>query len=209
MTTIIIYEDNEQLRKSMEMLLLTVPGYSVAGSFADANNAAEEVTRFQPDLVIMDIDMPGIKGTEAVAVVKKSRPETRIVMHTVFEDDNKLFASLCAGACGYILKKISPEKFLQYIEEALAGGSPFSPLIAQKILLTFQQKPVTANDYHLTDRELGVLQLLVKGYTYKAIAAELFIAMDTVRKHVTHIYEKLHVSCGNEAVALAIRQRII
>lgn len=209
MTTIIIYEDNEQLRKSMEMLLLTVPEYRVAGSFADANNAADEVTRVQPDLVIMDIDMPGIKGTEAVAIVKKTRPETRIVMHTVFEDDNKLFESLCSGACGYILKKISPEKFLQYIEEALTGGSPFSPLIAQKILSTFQQKPVASNDYHLTERELGVLQLLVKGYTYKAIAAELFISMDTVRKHVTHIYEKLHVSCGNEAVALAIRQRII
>jgi DNA-binding NarL/FixJ family response regulator len=129
-------------------------------------------------------------------------------MHTVFDEDDKLFMSLCAGANGYVLKKTSPEKFLQYVEEALQGGAPFSPQVAQKVLKTFQQQPA-GNAYLLSQREKEVLAYLVKGFTYKAISAELDIALDTVRKHIRHIYEKLHVSCGREAVALALRQKII
>jgi DNA-binding NarL/FixJ family response regulator len=210
MTRIIIYEDNDALRKSIQLLLLTQPGYETVGSFDNANRAEEEIRQLQPDLVIMDIDLPGRKGTEVVSTIKAKFPSVIVVMHTVFEEDEKLFASLCAGANGYILKKTSPDKFLQYISEALEGGAPFSPSIAQKILKTFQQQgPSMRSSYPLTDREKEVLAYLVKGYTYKAIAAELFISMDTVRKHVCHIYEKLHVSCGKEAVALAIRQRIV
>ena len=210
MTRIVIYEDNHPLRKSIQLLLLTQPGYEVVGSFENANNAGEEISQLHPDLVILDIDMPGRKGTEAVALIKEKFPLTIVVMHTVFEDDDKLFSSLCAGANGYVLKKTSPERFLQYISDALQGGAPFSPSIAQKILKTFQQPPQPLPDkYQLSQREKEVLIFLVKGYTYKAIAAELFIAMDTVRKHVRHIYDKLHVSCGKEAVALAIRQRLV
>ncbi|MDP4264840.1 MAG: response regulator transcription factor [Bacteroidota bacterium] len=210
MTRIIIYEDNHPLCKSIQLLLLTQPAYEVVGSFDNANNAEEEIKQLHPDLVILDIDLPGRKGTEVVAAIKKQFPPVIVVMHTVFEEDEKLFTSLCAGANGYILKKTSPDKFLQYISEALQGGAPFSPSIAQKILKTFQQPPQPlANNYQLSDREKEVLTYLIKGYTYKAIAAELFISMDTVRKHVCHIYEKLHVSCGKEAVALAIRQRLV
>jgi len=210
MTRIVIYEDNHPLRKSIQLLLLTQQGYEVVGSFDNANNAGEEIKQLHPDLVILDIDMPGRNGTEAVSLIKEKFPLTIVVMHTVFEDDDKLFSSLCAGANGYILKKTSPEKFLQYITDALQGGAPFSPSVAQKILKTFQQpsQPLP-NNYQLSDREKEVLVFLVKGYTYKAIAAELFISMDTVRKHVRHIYDKLHVSCGKEAVALAIRRRLV
>lgn len=210
MIKIIIYEDNHALRKSIELLLLTQPGYEIAGSFDNANNAEEEIKQLHPDLVILDIDLPGRKGTEVVAAIKEKFPSVIVVMHTVFEEDEKLFASLCAGANGYILKKTSPDRFLQYIDEALQGGAPFSPSIAQRILKTFQQpeQPLSEN-YKLSEREKEVLVFLVKGYTYKAIAAELSISMDTVRKHVCRIYDKLHVSCGKEAVALAIRQRLV
>jgi DNA-binding NarL/FixJ family response regulator len=210
MTRIVIYEDNHQLRKSIQLLLLTQPGYEVVGAFDNANNTEGEIKELQPDLVILDIDLPGRKGTEAVAAIKEKFPLVIVIMHTVFEDDDKLFTSLCAGANGYILKKTSPTRFLQYISEALHGGAPFSPSIAQKILKTFQQTPQpSVPQYQLSEREKEVLVLLVKGYTYKAIAAELFISLDTVRKHVCHIYDKLHVSCGKEAVALAIRQRLV
>jgi len=210
MTRIVIYEDNHPLRRSIELLLLTQPGYEVVGSFGNALHAEEETTRLQPHLVILDIDLPGRKGTDAVAAIREQCPFTLVVMHTVFEDDEKLFASVCAGASGYILKKTSPEKFLQYISEALQGGVPFSPVIAQKLLKTFQRPgPEIQHNYRLSEREMEALMLLVKGYTYKAIAAELGISLDTVRKHVGHIYDKLHVSCGKEAVALAIKQRLV
>lgn len=210
MTKIIIYEDNDQLRKSIGLLLLTQPGYEVLASFDNANDVPIDTRELKPDLVILDIDLPGRKGTEAVSIIKEILPTAIVIMHTVFEDDEKLFASLCAGANGYILKKTSPEKFLQYIDEALQGGAPFSPSIAQKVLKTFQQPSQQARpDYELSEREMQALLLLVKGYTYKAIAAELQISIDTVRKHVGSIYNKLHVSCGREAVALAIKQRLV
>jgi len=210
MTRIAIYEDNNTLRKSMELLLLTQERFEIAGSFDNANGIEKEIMDIIPDLVLLDIDLPGRKGTDAVSIICEALPLCIVIMHTVFEEEEKLFASLCAGANGYILKKTAPDKFLQYVEEALQGGAPFSPSIAQKVLKTFQQpKPAGKNLYQLSDRELQVLVLLVKGYTYKAIAAELTISLDTVRKHVGHIYDKLHVSCGTEAVALAVRQKLV
>lgn len=208
MVRIALYEDNEQLRKSIQLLLLTQTSYEVVGAFEHANEILGDINQLQPDLIILDIDMPGRKGTEAVSLVKEARPETMVVMHTVFEEDEKLFTSLCAGANGYILKKTAPEKFLQYIDEVVNGGAPFSPGIAQKVLKYFQAQQPTATDYHLTEREKQILQLLVKGYTYKAIGAELNIALDTSRKHIRHIYEKLHVSCGREAVVLALKHKL-
>jgi DNA-binding NarL/FixJ family response regulator len=208
MVRIAIYEDNEQLRKSIQLLLLTQTSYEVVGAFEHANDIVGDINQLQPDLIVLDIDMPGRKGTEAVRLVKEAIPETLVVMHTVFEEDEKLFTSLCAGANGYILKKTSPEKFLQYIDEVVNGGAPFSPGIAQKVLKYFQAQQQTATNYHLTEREKQILQLLVKGYTYKAIGAELNIALDTSRKHIRHIYEKLHVSCGREAVVLALKHKL-
>lgn len=208
MVHIAIYEDNEQLRKSIQLLLLTQTSYEVVGAFEHANDIVGDINQLQPDLIILDIDMPGRKGTEAVSLVKEAIPETLVVMHTVFEEDEKLFTSLCAGANGYILKKTSPEKFLFYIDEVVNGGAPFSPGIAQKVLKYFQAQQQTATEYHLTEREKQILQLLIKGYTYKAIGAELNIALDTSRKHIRHIYEKLHVSCGREAVVLALKHKL-
>ncbi len=208
MIRIVIYEDNDPLRKSIQLLLLTHANFEVVGTFGHANDIVGEMKQLYPDLVILDIDMPGRKGTEAVRLVKEVRPETLVIMHTVFEEEEKLFMSLCAGANGYILKKTAPEKFLQYIEEMVEGGAPFSPGIAQKVLKYFQQPITDVPDFHLTEREKQILQLLVKGYTYKAIGGELNIAMDTSRKHIRHIYEKLHVNCGRQAVALALKHKL-
>jgi len=209
MVRIVIYDDNEQLRKSMQLLLLSQPGYEVVAVFEHANEVVRDIEQLHPDLVILDIDMPGRKGTEAVGLIKETDPNCLVVMHTVFEEEENLFASLCAGANGYLLKKTAPERFLTYIEEVLAGGAPFSPGIAQKVLTFFQHHRPLQQNYNLTEREKQILQLLVKGYTYKAISAELSIALDTSRKHIRNIYEKLHVNCGREAVALALQNRIV
>ena len=208
MVRIVIYDDNEQLRKSMQLLLLSQPGYEVVAVFEHANEVVRDIEQLHPDLVILDIDMPGRKGTEAVGLIKETDPNCLVVMHTVFEEEENLFASLCAGANGYLLKKTAPERFLTYIEEVLAGGAPFSPGIAQKVLTFFQHHRPLQHTYNLTEREKQILQLLVKGYTYKAISAELSIALDTSRKHIRNIYEKLHVNCGREAVALALQHKL-
>lgn len=209
MVRIVIYDDNEQLRKSMQLLLLSQPVYEVVAVFEHANEVVRDIEQLHPDLVILDIDMPGRKGTEAVGLIKETDPSCLVVMHTVFEEEENLFASLCAGANGYLLKKTAPKRFLTYIEEVLAGGAPFSPGIAQKVLTFFQHHRPLQQNYNLTEREKQILQLLVKGYTYKAISAELSIALDTSRKHIRNIYEKLHVNCGREAVALALQHRIV
>jgi len=207
MKNIIIYEDNHSLRSSLELLLLTNNQYYVTATFSDANTLEKDILSYSPDLVILDIDMPGRKGTEVVHIIKKLNSNTKILMHTVFDESEKLFDCLCAGANGYVLKKSTPDKFLQYVEEVLDGGTAFSPTIAQKVLQSFMQ--TTENNYNLSDREKDVLRNLVNGYTYKGIANLLNISTNTIRKHVSSIYDKLHVSSGREAVTLAIHKKIV
>ena len=151
--------------------------------------------------------MPGHTGIEGVAMIKEANPLTAVIMYTVFEDDEKLFKCLCAGANGYLLKKTPPSKLFDAIQEVLNGGAPMSPAIAKKVLNTFQQKQ--NNKYNLTPRETEVLQLLNKGYTIKMIAAQLDIAFDTARSHLKNIYQKLHVNCGKEAIAKALNEKIV
>jgi len=207
MKNIIIYEDNHSLRSSLELLLLTNNQYYVTATFSDANTLEKDILSYSPDLVILDIDMPGRKGTEVVHIIKNLNSNTKILMHTVFDESEKLFDCLCAGANGYVLKKSTPDKFLQYVEEVLDGGTAFSPTIAQKVLQSFMQ--TTENNYNLSDREKDVLRNLVNGYTYKGIANLLNISTNTIRKHVSSIYDKLHVSSGREAVTLAIHKKIV
>jgi DNA-binding NarL/FixJ family response regulator len=156
----------------------------------------------------MDIDMPGKTGIDGVRMIKEARPETYVVMFTMFEDDDKLFRSLCAGANGYLLKKMSPDLLNEAIIEVMHGGAPMSPSIAKKVLHSFQQSTKII-DYALSKREIEILQLLIEGYPTKQIASELFIAFDTVRTHLKNIYTKLHVNCGKEAISKALRERII
>lgn len=205
--SIVLFEDNDRLRESLSYLLDSHEEYQVKGDFNNCNDAADITKRLQPDVVLMDIDMPGYSGIKGVEMVKETRPETAVIMYTVFEDDERLFQCLCAGANGYLLKKTAPVRLFDAIAEVLEGGAPMSPLIARKVLDSFRQK--AENKYNLSVRETEVLQLLIKGNSIKIIASELNIAFDTVRSHLKNIYQKLHVNCGKEAIAKALSEKII
>ncbi|MET0392216.1 MAG: response regulator transcription factor [Chitinophagaceae bacterium] len=208
---IVIFEDNERLRNLITDLLSSHERFDVCASFDNCNDAGAIVQTWLPDVVIMDIDMPGTSGIEGVRMIKDARPATQIIMHTVFEDDEKLFHCICNGANGYILKKSDPDKLVAAVEEVVQGGSPMSPTIARKMLLLFQNgfKKTSPLTYALSGREMELLQLLVKGFSNKMIAAECFISLDTVKSHLKNIYAKLHVNCGKEAVAKVLREKII
>jgi DNA-binding NarL/FixJ family response regulator len=209
MTNIVIFEDNERLRQSLKILLEGVEGYSVCGDYDNCDNAAAITDEQQPDVVIMDIDMPGVDGINGLRVIKERSPRTHIIMHTVFEDEDRLFKCLCFGANGYILKNTSFVSLLEAIDNVLHGGAPLSPSIAKKVLQSFQVTPSGRLQYNLSERETEVLKYLVKGYSYKMIANTCFISLDTVRGHIRNIYTKLHVNCGREAVAIALRDNIV
>lgn len=208
LTRIVIFEDNDRLRESLAVLLEHSADYVVVGHFNQCSQAKEITLMHEPDVVLMDIDMPGKSGIEGVALVKEARPETAVIMYTVFEDNEKLFECLCAGANGYLLKKTPPQKLFDAIQEVMMGGAPMSPQIAKKVLGSFHTR-TNKISYDLTNREAEVLQHLIKGYGTKQIAVELFISFDTVRSHLKNIYQKLHVNCGKEAIVKALRERIV
>ena len=204
---IVVFEDNDRLRESLAYLL-KMNGYDLVGDYNNCGDAANIARVYEPDVVLMDIDMPGKSGIEGVAHIKGARPKTAVIMYTVFEDDEKLFKCLCAGANGYLLKKTPPGRLFEAIQEVLDGGAPMSPTIARKVLSTFQTR-TELNQYHLSPREIEVLQWLIKGYSIKLIASEMNLAFDTVRSHLKNIYQKLHVNCGKEAIAKALNERIV
>ena len=211
---IAIFDDNKNIRESIGLLLATVPQFEVVGSFCHVLDCIDDVRDSKPDIVLMDIEMPGMTGIEAVTKIKKEFPHIQVLMQTVFEDDDRVFDSICAGASGYILKNFLNTKLVDSINELQYGGSPMSPSIARKVLNKMQSvstiiKPEEAPDYHLTAREKEVLSCLVNGLSYKMIAADLNISYETVRSHVKKIYEKLHVASLTEVVAKAINQRIV
>jgi len=206
---ILIFEDNPRLRQSLELLLNDEENFSVAASFPDCDEAGKMVEEYKADLVVMDIDMPGIGGVEGVKRIKQSHPEVKVVMHTMFDDDTRIFDSLCAGADGYLLKKTSPVQLVTALQEVMHGGAPMSPFVAQKVFQFFRQKENRQDEFNLTAREKEILELLVKGNSYKMIADKCFVSIDTVKKHLQNIYHKLHVSCGTEAVAKALQHKIV
>jgi DNA-binding NarL/FixJ family response regulator len=174
----------------------------------------ENLNSVKPDVVLMDIEMPGMNGVEAVKHIKQHMPHITIVMQTVFEDDDKVFDAICGGASGYLLKNTPPSRLMEAIIEAHEGGAPMSPSIAKKTLNLFQKylSPLSDSkhqDYHLSSREKEVLQWMVCGYSYKMIADVCHISFDTVRTHIRNIYQKLHVACMSEAVAKAIKERLV
>lgn len=204
-----IFEDNRKYRESLEFIILSSPDLSLNGSFADTNRLQQRIAEHNPDVVLMDINIPGLSGIEAVMEIKKHFPHIQVCMQTVFEEDDKVFASLCAGASGYILKNTPAEKVLQAIREVAEGGAFFNPNIARKILFNFQQQPKQAEYIQLSDREKEILRLLVDGLSYKMIADACNVSFHTIHTHVKNIYEKLHVSSKGEAVAKAIRNKLV
>ncbi len=204
---IIIFEDNDHLRESLAYLLQSATDYEVVGDYNNCVDASNIARVYKPDVVLMDIDMPGESGIKGVSMIKEAHPQTAVIMYTVFEDDEKLFQCLCAGANGYMLKKTPPEKIFESIHEVMVGGAPMSPSIAKKVIGSFQARK-HGNQYGLTERELEVLQYLAKGHSTKSIAASLKIAFTTVRSHLKNIYAKLHVNCGKEAIAKVLAEHI-
>ena len=204
---IVIFEDNDRLRESLVALFNGMDEYEVVGDYNNCNDAATIARVYKPDVVLMDIDLPGESGIKGVFKIKESYPQSAIIMYTVFEDDEKLFQCLCAGANGYLLKKTAPAKLIDAIQEVIEGGAPMSPSIARKVLNSFQHGK--SNRYFLSPREVETLQLLIKGYSAKMIAAELKISYDTARYHLKNIYNKLHVNCGKEAIAKALGEHIV
>lgn len=206
-----IFEDNNSLRKGLYQLIDGSDGFLCGGAFEDCMNLIKNVEDTRPDVILMDIQMPGMDGIEAVRLLREKYPGLKILMQTIFEDNEKIFHSILAGASGYILKNTSPSRFLEYIRETLDGGAPMSPSVATKVLkiVASQSASPKAGEFNLSNREKEILSCLVKGMSYKLIADACFISIDTVRGHIRNIYEKLHVHSKSEAVATAIRKNII
>ena len=208
-----IFEDNKLVRDALQAILNGTPGYTCCGAFADGNRWLEDIKRSDPDVVLMDIEMPGLNGIEISQQLHQVFPDLKILIQTVFNDSEKIFSALCAGASGYILKNDSPVKYLEAVNEVYNGGAPMNSIVAKKVLGFFGNKNIIlvtpeANDYQLSQREKEILQLMVSGNNYKAIAGKAFISYETVRTHVKNIYKKLHVVCRSEAVLKAIQQGI-
>ncbi|HMP91708.1 MAG TPA: response regulator transcription factor [Phnomibacter sp.] len=211
MINLLIYEDNPQLREGLTMLIDGTEGFNVMASYKNCNNVQEQVESFDPDVILMDIDMPGVNGIEGLKLIREHNQRAKVLMLTVFDDNKNVFEALKNGANGYILKKTPPQKLLEYIQEASTGGAPMTASIATQVLQMFAALNNTrgSEQYNLSDREKEVLQLLVNGYSYKMIAAEMFIAIDTVRSHIKKIYEKLQVNSKSEAVAKAFKDKLV
>lgn len=210
MIKIVLYEDNPQLREGLSMLLNGSDGFEVVAAFKNCNNVVSEVEALQPDVVLMDIDMPGTNGIDGLKLIRQNNAEVKVLMLTVFDDNKNVFDAIRNGANGYLLKKTPPAKLLEYVQEAHSGGAPMSSSIATQVLKMFSEANTpSGDDYHLSEREKQVLQLLVNGYSYKMIASEMYISIDTVRSHIKKIYEKLHVNSKSEAVAKAFKDRLV
>ncbi|NUQ23512.1 MAG: response regulator transcription factor [Saprospiraceae bacterium] len=205
---ILICEDSFEKREYLRQLLNGYDSFELVGECATGEEAIAKTPELQPDVVVMDVGLPGISGIESTRKIKETQPLAHIIMYTVYEDDDKLFDSLCAGASGYLLKKTPPHRLLESILEVMDGGSPMSPGIARKVIKYFHQN-IGKNKYNLKDHELAVLRYLVEGLPIKAIAAKVFLSEDGVKKNLKNIYLKLHVNCGKEAVAKAVRERIV
>jgi len=206
----VVFEDNEFLREELIMLLSNAKGIQCMGGWENCLQVEKIMDFYQPDVVLMDIDMPEADGIYGLKHIVKKKSGVSVIMLTVFEDDQHVFESICLGAKGYLLKKSIPEKIIDSIKEVVEGGSPMSPFIARKVLDSFSSLKNTATqDYNLTSREKDMLRCLVNGNSYKMAAAELDISINTVRQYIRKIYEKLQVHSMNEAVSKAIKQQIV
>lgn len=212
MINVAIIEDNNTIREGLAALVNGTDGYKCIGAYRDCESFLAKLSSLEVDVVLMDIGLPGMSGIEGVKKAMEMKPELSILMLTIYEESDKVFDALCAGATGYLVKKTPPSRLLDAIKDASEGGSPMSSRIARQVITAFKEGQNIATDnskYDLTDREKEVLNLLADGYNYQEIANTLYISVDTVRHHIRNIYKKLHVHSQSEAVAKAIRKKII
>jgi DNA-binding NarL/FixJ family response regulator len=200
MIRVVIIEDIKEIREGLQMLIDGSVGFKCTETFASAEEALEKLPGLYPDVALMDINLPGMNGIEAVRKLKKQCPHTQFIMSTIYEDDESIFDSLKAGASGYLLKKTAPVKILESILEVYNGGSPMSGQIARKVISSFQHNDSIDDSKILTHREKEILKSLAKGLRYKEIASDLNIGIETVRSHARNIYEKLQVQSRTEAI---------
>jgi DNA-binding NarL/FixJ family response regulator len=213
MIDVMIVEDNETIRKGLALLIDATEGYRTVGEFEDCETMLPELKNRHPDVLLMDIRLPGMSGIEGIKVAKKIDPDILIIMLTIYEESDLIFQALCSGAVGYLVKKTPPSQLLEAIKEAYNGGSPMSSHIARKVVTMFKKKQLFSHPDEtasiLTNREKEILNGLAAGQTYQAVGFSLHISIDTVRFHIRNIYKKLHVHSVSEAVAKAIRRGIL
>jgi DNA-binding NarL/FixJ family response regulator len=206
-----VFEDNRNLREGLFQLIDGSDGFRCVGAFGNCDRLVSNIKESKPDVVLMDIEMPGISGIEAIKILKENFPEIKVLMETIFEDNDKIFNSICNGAEGYILKNTPPVLILSAIKEIYEGGAPMTPSVASKVLKMFKNNSPASSkeELYLTEREKEILKYLVEGMSYKMIAASCFISVDTVSGHIKNIYKKLHVHSKSEAVVKAIKGKIV
>jgi len=212
MIKVVVVEDNASIREGLKILIDGTEGYSCTHSFSDCETMLKNIVKLEPDVLLMDLGLPGMGGIEGIKKVKAFIPDLTILVLTVYEENDRVFDALCAGASGYLVKKTPPSKLLEAIKEAYDGGAPMSSQIARKVIDFFQKKKPAfpgKEVYILTPREKEILSGLVEGHNFKSIADSLFISVETVRFHFRNIYKKLHVHSQSEAVAKAIKEGII
>lgn len=203
---IAIVEDLREIREGLARLINATPDYRCTGAYGSMEEALEKIPHNLPDLVLSDIGLPGIDGISGITILKERYPELLILMLTVYDDNERIFDALCAGACGYLLKKTPWEKVVEALKEAVEGGSPMSPEVARRVISLFREiKPPKEAAYELTPHEVRLLRMLVEGHSYKTAAADLHVSVNTIKFHLRHIYDKLQVHTKSEAVAKALR----
>ncbi|HEY0426744.1 MAG TPA: response regulator transcription factor [Pyrinomonadaceae bacterium] len=206
---VVIIEDLRDIREGLAALLNGTEGYKCVGKFGSMEEALRNIQRDVPDVVLSDIGLPGMDGIEGVGILKEKYPEMTLLMLSVYNDNERIFDALCAGACGYLLKKTPPSKIVESLNEAVNGGAPMSPEVARRVITLFREvRPPERADYDLTPHETRLLKLLVDGHTKKTAALEIGVSVNTVSFHLKHVYEKLQVHSKSEAVAKALRNRI-
>ena len=210
MIRIAIFDDNPDRRDSLSVLMMTNADLVLCGVFADCNNVLGDVETCKPDVILMDIDMPGVNGIDATQIIKHRWPDINIIIQTVFENEDAIFNAIRAGASGYLLKSSSASRIMDAIQDVLEGGAPMTPSVAARVIRYFKdQEAAPSPDYGLSDREKQVLSLLVDGKSYKMIADEINVSYNTVNSHIKKIYEKLQVHSVGEAVSKALNQKIV
>lgn len=206
---ILLFEDNEDMREGLTWLLRSQPTLNLLGTFADANAIKSIIAQYSPDIVLMDIQMPGLSGIEALKIIKAVKPATHVVILTTFDDEDHIFNAMRHGASGYLLKTNVTTEIVRAIREVMDGGSPMNARVARKVMAYFRETPQNIPDYRLTTREKEILARLTEGDSTKMIAKTLYISEQTVGNHIRHIYEKLQVHSRGEAVAKAIKENIV